>query len=65
MRNSETYYGLTKMQEGVSADNGETILPQYDEMTPDEWRGLILDIEYYLSKNLSEQEVEDIKEILS
>jgi len=64
MRHTETYFGLENHNGKITADNGKTYLPKYQEMSITKFEELVADIEDWLEKELTEEEVEDLKEIL-
>ena len=63
MKNTETHFGLVEIDGKISADNGKTFLPQV--LSNSERSELIMDIESYLEHPLTEQESNDLNEILS
>ena len=65
MDNTEEFYGLIEIKNKISADNGKTFLPSYEEMTEKEKKILYLDIENYIERELTDKDLEDLKEILS
>ena len=65
MENSETYFGLLNISGEISADGGETFLPKYADMSTKFFEDLVFDIEYYIEKELTPIEINDLKEILS
>lgn len=65
MRHSESHFGLEKINGKISADGGESYLPQYSEMSIDEFESLVFDIENHLEKKLYDDEINDLKEILA
>ena len=65
MKNTESSFGLTKINNKVSADGGKTLLPAWNKMTQKQKNELFNDIEYFLEKPLSDQDMADLEEILS
>jgi len=62
--NTEEYFGLVNVDGKISADNGETFLPDLSEMTDVEFDELVEDIEYWKGEELSERDLCDLKLIL-
>jgi len=65
MKNTESYFGLENHNGRITADAGKTYLPLYSEMTINEFDDLVSDIEIWREEELSESDIEDLKEILS
>jgi len=65
MKLTESHFGLIRTENGISADGGKTILPKYQEMKSHTFETLVFDIELFNGQDLTESEINDLKEILS
>ena len=64
MKKTETYFGLENHDGQITADEGRSYCPKLAEMTCDDVNDLILDIENWLEKTLTDNDLQDLKEIL-
>ena len=64
MGHTETFFGLQNINGKISADNGDSFLPKYADMTGDEFESLVFDIEWHVEAKLGESDIEQLKEIL-
>ena len=64
MRHSESYFGLENIGGRISADGGESFLPKYVEMSMEDFNDLVFDIENHIEKELSDDEISELKDIL-
>jgi len=65
MKNTENSFGLQNINGKISADGGKTFLPKYQEMKSHTFETLVFDIELFNGQDLTESEINDLKEILS
>lgn len=65
MKNTETYFGLQEIDGKITANDGETFLKSYQDMSSDEFNELVTDIENWKEETLTEQDIDDLKEVLN
>ena len=65
MKLTESHFGLIRTENGISADGGKTTLPKYQEMKGHTFETLVFDIELFNGQDLTESEINNLKEILS
>jgi len=64
MKHTETHFGLENHSGKITADNGETYLKPFQEMSVEDFEGLVVDIEHWKEASLNSDEIQDLKEIL-
>ncbi len=65
MVHTESYFGLQEIDGKITGDDGKTYYPKYRDMSTEDFNCACYEVEYWLGRPLSDQDVADLKEIFS